>query len=162
MVEVKARSRKGSPSKKMINQTEREHLKAGGKLELCLINFSPKKCTIRIYDVIHKSDNKDGIRDIFVSTKRETIEEEMKENMDPNHEDFRPVSTYPRDITERVSRLYLTVGQEKVASFIIEEKGEREWQGRKKKVLLLKKESARRGNGDIKIKPAPHGGYRYV
>lgn len=109
-----------------------------------------------------KSKEKYEEGSIFVSTKRKTIEEEIKENMNPNWEDFWPVPTYPKDVIEGVSRLYLTVGHEKVASFIIEGKGEREWQGRRKKVLLLKKESARREEGIIEKNPAPRGGYRYV
>ena len=101
-------------------------------------------------------------RDIFISTKRENIENELLENMDPDFEDFWPVSNWPKDMIEGESRLYLTVGQEKVASFIIEGKDEREWRGRMKKVLLLKKESGRREEGKIAKPAAPMGGYRYI
>ena len=47
-------------------------------------------------------------------------------------------------------------------SFIIEGKDTREWRGRMKKVLLLKKGSARREEGNIAKTPAPMGGYSYI
>ena len=100
-------------------------------------------------------------KDIFISTKRENIENEMRENMDPDHLDFWPVSTYPKDIILGESRLYLAVGQEKVASFIIEGKGEEEWRGVIKKVLYLKKESVRRESG-MTGKNSAMGGYSYL
>lgn len=99
---------------------------------------------------------------IFISTKRETIEEEMKENLEDDHDDFWAVGSYPTKVIEGISRLYLTVGHEMVASFIIEEFGEREWRNRIKKCLLLKKGSIRREKGEIMKNPAPMGGYTYI
>ena len=101
-------------------------------------------------------------RDIFISTKRVTIEEEMRENLEDDHEDFWAVSNWPKDIIEGISRLYLTVGREMVASFIIKGQGEEVWQGSIKKVLYLKKESVRRESGMVEKNPAPMGGYRYI
>ena len=125
------------------------------------LHKTPRKINIILEDELFK-EGKKGLGDIFISTKRETIEKEIEENMDPNHEDFWSVSNYPTKIIKGKSRLYLTVGQEKVASFIIEGVGERKWRGRLKKVLLLKKESVRKESGIIDKKPAPMGGYSYI
>ncbi len=125
------------------------------------LHISNAKVNLILEDQLIDEIDSRGEKNIFISTKREFIEEEMKENLDNDYEDFWPVGKYPKDLIMGKSRLYLTVKQEMVASFIIEEMGEREWRGRMKKVLLLKKESVRREKGKIDKPAAPRGGYRY-
>ena len=100
-------------------------------------------------------------KDIVICTQLDTILEEIKENFDPNWEDFFPVSNYPKDIKYGESRMYLSSEGKIIASFLIKDKAEREWKGKTKKVLLLEKESARKEcvNND---RCAAMGGFRYL
>jgi hypothetical protein len=50
-VEVKTRTRREPPKTEMFNQNELQHLKNGGKLELCLVSFQPRQCVLEIYDI---------------------------------------------------------------------------------------------------------------
>lgn len=100
-------------------------------------------------------------KDIVICTNIKTLGEEAKENFDPNHEDFWPVANYPKDIQKGKSRLYLSANGKILASFLIRDKAEREWRGKKKKVLLLEKESGRIENIDNPI-CAAMGGFRYL
>lgn len=102
------------------------------------------------------------IEHIVVCTKKETIEQEIKENKDPNHEDYWPVSNFPtrQKFIPGESRLFLSDGEDLHASFLIEGVGEREWQGKTKKVVLLKKDSVQKAEGKV-IACAIKGGFRY-
>lgn len=99
-------------------------------------------------------------KDIVICTNDKIIAQELVENFTENHEDFFPVSNYPKDIELGTSRLYLSNGETIIASFLIEEKGLREWRGKEKKVLLLKKFSGKQEN--LKNdRCAAMGGFRY-
>jgi len=100
-------------------------------------------------------------KDIVICTNEKTILEELAENFDENHEDFFPVSNYPKDIEVGKSRLYLSNGEKITASFLIKEETTREWQGKEKKVLLLKKFSGKQEDV-TNTRCAAMGGFRYL
>lgn len=100
----------------------------------------------------------------MICTNIDTIREEVKENFDPNHEDFWPVSNYPKKIEYGKSRLYLSINGKPIASFLIKGKAEKEWKGKIKKVLLLAKNSAKMEDtlNTVAQACAAMGGFRYL
>ena len=100
-------------------------------------------------------------KDIVICTNEKTILEELAENFDKNHEDFFPVSNYPKDIELGTSRLYLSNGEKITASFLIKEKTTREWRGKEKKVLVLEKFSGKQEDV-TNTRCAAMGGFRYL
>jgi len=108
------------------------------------------------------SEEKKRPKHIVVCTKLDTIREEIQENADPNHEDFWPVSNFPKEIVPGKSRLVLadSESREMKASFLISGTEIRDWKGKPTKVVTLAKNSAILEAGKI-TKCAIRGGFRY-